>query len=55
MKRFLMIPDGKPKDAKGRVCTQTACPKCHQILPNELVAALTEHPKDKQHTNKISH
>jgi hypothetical protein len=33
-----MMPDGKIKDAKGSVCTQTACPKCHQILPYESVA-----------------
>jgi hypothetical protein len=39
-----MMPDGKIKDAKGSVCTQTACPKCHQILQYESVATLTENP-----------
>ena len=31
-------------DAKGSACTQTACPKCHQILQYESVATLTENP-----------
>lgn len=39
-----MMPDGKIKDAKGSVCTQTACPECHQILSYESVSALTENP-----------
>ena len=38
------MPDGKIKDAKGSVCTQTACPECHQILSYASVSALTENP-----------
>jgi hypothetical protein len=44
--RFISPPQGSEGvlDAKGSACTQTACPKCHQILQYESVATLTENP-----------